>query len=181
MPADEFMRLALYDREHGYYHRADGQIGRAGDFITSVSVGSLFGELLGWEFLRRVESLAATGPWRIVESGAHDGRFAADLLGWLTTRAGEGPSVEYVIVEPSPARVAAVDSTRRREAVAAASPVPAPAVPKATLAGTPAQPTPAPVVSGRVSSERELRPSASSASAPVASTRACSTACQSMG
>ncbi len=72
----------------------------------------------------------------------------------------------------SPARVAAADSTRRREAVAAASPAPAAAVPKAPVAGTPAQPTPAPVVSGRVSSERELRPSASSASAPVASTRA---------
>lgn len=110
------MRLALYGRQHGYYHRADKQIGRAGDFITSVSVGSLFGELLGWEFLRRVENLAATGPWRIVESGAHDGRFAADLLGWLTTRPGEVPPVEYVIVEPSPARAAVQRATLGKRA-----------------------------------------------------------------
>jgi len=34
----------------GYYEKEEDSIGRHGDFYTSVSVGSLFGELLGWQF-----------------------------------------------------------------------------------------------------------------------------------
>ncbi|HEV8208546.1 MAG TPA: hypothetical protein VGP77_00435, partial [Vicinamibacterales bacterium] len=41
-----FMDLALYDPALGYYARAAQRSGRAGDFFTSVDVGSLFGELL---------------------------------------------------------------------------------------------------------------------------------------
>ena len=38
-----FMELALYHPEGGYYQSSKSHIGRAGDFYTSVSVGSLFG------------------------------------------------------------------------------------------------------------------------------------------
>jgi SAM-dependent MidA family methyltransferase len=47
----QFMELALYHPEWGYYEGERNPIGRHGDYYTSVSVGSLFGELLAWQFL----------------------------------------------------------------------------------------------------------------------------------
>jgi SAM-dependent MidA family methyltransferase len=79
----DFMATALYHPELGYYARSARQVGRGGDFFTSVSVGPLFGELLARRFLREWEDSGAPGRWRIIECGAHDGRLAADLLGVL--------------------------------------------------------------------------------------------------
>lgn len=107
LPFARFMELALYHPAHGYYEQPQSRIGRAGDYLTSVSVGSLFGELLAWRFAAWMGGLAgcAATPSRLVEAGAHDGRLAADLLGWLRR---ERPALleelEYVIVEPSPRR-----------------------------------------------------------------------------
>ena len=39
----EFMEIALYHPEHGYYASAQKRSGKAGDFFTSVDVGPLFG------------------------------------------------------------------------------------------------------------------------------------------
>ena len=50
IPFARFMELALYAPGLGYYERAEPVIGRRGDFYTSVSVGSLFGELLAFQF-----------------------------------------------------------------------------------------------------------------------------------
>ena len=49
IPFARFMELALYAPGEGYYETHE-QIGRAGDFITSVSVGNLFGEILAFQF-----------------------------------------------------------------------------------------------------------------------------------
>ena len=106
LPFRRFMELALYHPEHGYYERDAEQIGRAGDFFTSVSVGSLFGELLAFRFAGWLESLARDGgPVQIVEAGAHDGALAADILGWLERQRPElFRTLEYCLVEPSPRR-----------------------------------------------------------------------------
>lgn len=99
------MARALYEPESGYYARPGRLVGRSGDFFTSVSVGSLFGRLLA-------AHLAAwrggkSGPWRILELGAHDGSLARDVLAEL---AGAHPAafaeVEYAIIEPLPALAA---------------------------------------------------------------------------
>ena len=50
LPFARFMELALYHPVHGYYERDATTVGRRGDFFTSVSVGSLFGELLAFQF-----------------------------------------------------------------------------------------------------------------------------------
>ena len=39
----DFMATALYHPALGYYARGTSQVGRGGDFFTSVSVGPLFG------------------------------------------------------------------------------------------------------------------------------------------
>src|ERR1700687_1935966 len=45
-----FMHQALYHPEHGYYSSGRCAIGRKGDYFTNVSVGPLFGDLLGAQF-----------------------------------------------------------------------------------------------------------------------------------
>ena len=99
-----FMELALYHPSHGYYERNLKQTGREGDFYTSVSVGSLYGEMLGMEFARRLGELWP-GNVSLIEAGAHDGQLACDVLSYL----GEYQKhvfrrVEYVIIEPSVSR-----------------------------------------------------------------------------
>src|SRR5690242_17178325 len=44
------MDLALYCPVYGYYEKEMDTLGRRGDYYTSVSVGSLFGELLAFQF-----------------------------------------------------------------------------------------------------------------------------------
>jgi SAM-dependent MidA family methyltransferase len=84
-----FMDLALYDPELGYYARAAGRSGRAGDFFTSVDVGPLFGELLAVQIAELADILEARTPtstFDLVEAGAGSGRLAADVLRALTRR-----------------------------------------------------------------------------------------------
>ena len=131
------MELALYCPIYGFYERQEDTIGRRGHFYTSVSVGSLFGELLGWQFAEwlsdcgvshqgsgprdwdaSIQAAAAEGErLQIVEAGAHDGRLAADILSWLRRRR---PSLfeqlEYWIVEPSSDVQSAVTASSPRSA-----------------------------------------------------------------
>jgi SAM-dependent MidA family methyltransferase len=106
IPFARFMELALYCPETGYYERNQDNVGRRGDFITSVSTGSLFGELLAFQFAEWLqESLISNFKFQIIEAGAHDGKLAADILNWLQTHRLELFSeIEYVIIEPSPRR-----------------------------------------------------------------------------
>src|SRR2546427_1045503 len=82
-----FMELALYCPVFGYYEKERDTTGRRGDFFTSVSVGSLFGELLAFHFAEWLEELRlADCRLQIVETGAHDGRLGKDILKWLQAR-----------------------------------------------------------------------------------------------
>jgi len=95
------MASALYHPGLGYYARGTRQIGRGGDFFTSVSVGPLFGGLLARRFLREWQTLGCPRRWRIIECGAHDGTLAADVhaaLSLLDPLALKG--LEYAIPEP---------------------------------------------------------------------------------
>ena len=85
----EYMDLALYHPVHGYYTRAARRTGRAGDFLTSVDIGPVFGELLArqfaemWHVLRGAESRIPNPEspfFDLVEAAAGDGRLARDIL-----------------------------------------------------------------------------------------------------
>jgi SAM-dependent MidA family methyltransferase len=98
-----FMSAALYDPADGYYARPAGQVGRGGDFFTSVSTGSLFGRLLARHIAAWHRDSGSPDRWRIVECGANDGSLAGDILSAL----GDSPGLEYAIVEPLPLLAAA--------------------------------------------------------------------------
>ncbi len=119
------MELALYCPVYGYYERQEDTVGRRGDFFTSVSVGPLFGELLAFQFCEWLEPILtrclksearptrstasnakgeqdAAEQLQLVEAGAHDGRLAVDILGWLRQwRPALFERLEYWIIEPS--------------------------------------------------------------------------------
>lgn len=125
-----FMELALYHPDFGYYETGRAKVGRHGDFYTSVSVGPLFGELLGFRFAewmvqlsidseKRRSELGSRSPgeqsrnsgsvarraFQIVECGAHDGQLAFDILSWFQKARPElFGALEYWIIEPSPRR-----------------------------------------------------------------------------
>jgi SAM-dependent MidA family methyltransferase len=98
-----FLNLALYDPNHGYYASNSSQVGRDGDFYTSVSVGPLFGQLLARRFIDWWSQNDKPTSWRILEIGAHDGKLAADILQTIASLCPEAwQDLEYAIVEPLP-------------------------------------------------------------------------------
>jgi len=117
-----FMELALYCPNSGYYEREEDIIGGRGDYYTSVSVGSLFGELLAFQFAEWLQeswgaNAACRAPsangkageksqvLRIVEVGAHGGDLTGDILGWFRQhRPSLFQSLDYWIIEPSDRR-----------------------------------------------------------------------------
>ncbi|MEK7953221.1 class I SAM-dependent methyltransferase [Luteolibacter soli] len=95
------MAAALYDPEDGYYARPAGQVGKAGDFITSVSIGPLFGRLLARHIAAWHQNSGSPERWRVLETGANDGSLAADIITGLE-RLSADAGLEYVIIEPLP-------------------------------------------------------------------------------
>ena len=81
----DFMSIALYHPEFGYYTSEKYRTGRQGDFLTSVNVGPLFGNLLChqfnqlWSILRK-HSSNQNRHFDIVEVGASNGQLACDVL-----------------------------------------------------------------------------------------------------
>jgi SAM-dependent MidA family methyltransferase len=104
LPFARFMELALYCPIHGYYETQKDNVGRGGDFITSVSTGALFGQLLAFQFAGwlKNEVRSQKSEVRIIEAGAHDGKLAADILNWLQSHRPElFDRLEYCLIEPS--------------------------------------------------------------------------------
>ncbi|HUR32448.1 MAG TPA: SAM-dependent methyltransferase [Vicinamibacterales bacterium] len=80
MTVAAFMDLALYHPELGYYARAPRSVA-AGDFVTSVDLGPLFGELVATQLAEMAALLGPAGaPFTLVEAGAGDGRLSHAML-----------------------------------------------------------------------------------------------------
>src|SRR6476469_6669822 len=79
----EYMDLALYHPQHGYYATNEVKIGKHGDFFTSPHLGADFGEVLAEQFVQMWEILGKPNLFTIVEMGAGQGILAADILAYL--------------------------------------------------------------------------------------------------
>ncbi len=76
----EFMELALYHPQWGYYSQGRRPPGRSADFFTSVSVGSCFGELLAVYIHQAWQEKGSPESFTLLEQGGHIGTLAADIL-----------------------------------------------------------------------------------------------------
>lgn len=79
----EFMNLALYHPQQGYYATGKVNIGDRGDFFTSPHLGADFGELLARRFANLWETMGRPSPFHLVEMGAGQGLLAVDILRYL--------------------------------------------------------------------------------------------------
>jgi SAM-dependent MidA family methyltransferase len=107
----EFMDLALYHPQGGYYSTKEAVLGPEGDFITAAHLGHDFGELLAVQFTELWDHLGRPDPFALVEMGAGQGQIAADVLGALQNQHPDCfARLTYQIVETSePLRAAQRD------------------------------------------------------------------------
>jgi SAM-dependent MidA family methyltransferase len=102
MSFEDFMAMALYDPEIGYYTTGISDVGgRVGDFATSASLSGALGKAIaGWIRSEMRPLLAKGGPVHLIEVGGGNGALAAAVLkslGWWRRR-----RVRYHLVEISP-------------------------------------------------------------------------------
>jgi SAM-dependent MidA family methyltransferase len=105
IPFDEFMEMALYYPELGYYTRDAALIGRKGDFYTSAHLHRIFGAMLGRQMHEMWQIMGMPEVFHIVEMGAGEGYLAKDMLDYLFSAGcckNFFDSIEYVIIEVSP-------------------------------------------------------------------------------
>jgi SAM-dependent MidA family methyltransferase len=102
------MEAALYDPAAGFFSVSGGAGRAAGDFLTSVEVGSLFGALIARAVDRCWDRLGRPDPFLVVDAGAGRGQLAHDVLRACPRCTG---ALRYVLVERS-ARLRAAQADR---------------------------------------------------------------------
>jgi SAM-dependent MidA family methyltransferase len=80
IPFSEFLRLALYHPEHGYYLTSEPAL----DYKSSPNVHPVFGACLGRQLAEFWRLLGQPRGFTAFEAGAGSGRLAADLLAYLS-------------------------------------------------------------------------------------------------
>ena len=96
-----FMEMALYYPELGYYNSKKDKIGANGDFYTSANLTAAFGAMIG----RQIEEMwlnLEKKPFTIVEYGAGTGLLCNDILDYLQHNIPLYESLSYCIIEKSP-------------------------------------------------------------------------------
>ena len=93
----EFMNLALYHPNLGYYTSPKNKISASGDFITATSQSSIFATTMAQVFEQSIRGLGKHTS--IIEFGAGTGKFAVDSISELQ-RLDSLPH-KYIIVELS--------------------------------------------------------------------------------
>lgn len=79
---EQFMHMALYHPEYGYYTGALPKLGQWGDFITAPELSTLFGKTLANQCYQILTSLLNPA---ILEFGAGTGKLCVDILCHLET------------------------------------------------------------------------------------------------
>jgi SAM-dependent MidA family methyltransferase len=97
---EDYMGVALYHPEGGYYSHTVSDIGRHGDFTTAPVLHPVVGKAVAeWASAHR-HKLNSRRSWHIIEVGGGNGELAASLLRHLSLW--ERFTLHYHIVEVSP-------------------------------------------------------------------------------
>jgi SAM-dependent MidA family methyltransferase len=98
----DFMEMALYYPEKGYYTSAQNKIGKTGDFYTSSNLTPAFGAMIGRQ-LEEMWDLLGRNNFTVVEYGAGTGALCNDILDYLKNNEELYDQLNYCIIEKSPA------------------------------------------------------------------------------
>ena len=108
----DYMATALYDPHHGYYAASTKRVGKAADFITSVSVGRCFGMILARRLHAYWLGSGCATTFHIIEPGAHDGTLCADILMEIKQiDTAFYDAIHYHLIDATPALIQAQQKT----------------------------------------------------------------------
>lgn len=93
----QFMELALYQRNYGYYMNKENIIGETGDFTTAPEISPLFAKCLATQIIKLFKLLDKKN---IIEIGAGTGILALEILKELKKK--DSLPDKYYIIEISP-------------------------------------------------------------------------------
>lgn len=98
----DWMAIALYDAEGGYYCSERQRWGRGGDYRTSPERSVLFAATFARYFAKLYQQLQSPTEWTVIEAGAGAGEFAAGVLNTLRVRSPEVyAATRYIVDEVS--------------------------------------------------------------------------------
>ncbi len=78
----DYMQMALYEPNYGYYVTGAAKMGWEGDYYTSSDVSALFAHCMGRQLVQMWEQLERPSPFIVLEQGAGRGDLARQLLQW---------------------------------------------------------------------------------------------------
>lgn len=98
----DFMEMALYYPQLGYYTRSEDKIGINGDYYTSSNLSAVFGAMIGRQ-LEEMWVISGDETFTIVEYGAGTGLLSHDILNYLKSNKPLYDHLNYCIIEKSAA------------------------------------------------------------------------------
>lgn len=100
MTFSQFMQMALYQPEFGYYQNGLHKFGEKGDFVTAPEISRYFAQSLANSI---ANCFTQNKQYSILELGAGSGILASNLLNYLNQEESQGNCLpeKYLILEPS--------------------------------------------------------------------------------
>jgi SAM-dependent MidA family methyltransferase len=118
IPFADFMELALYHPDYGYYMTGREKVGWEGDYFTSVDLHFLFGACIARQLVQMWTLLGRPQDFSVREYGAGRGLLARDIWCYACDRAPDfARALHYTLVDVVPA--SSELQARRRAALAA--------------------------------------------------------------
>src|SRR5579859_6349052 len=78
----EYMRMALYEPNYGYYVTGPTKMGWEGDYYTSTDISSFFANCMGRQLYQWWEKLGKPADFIVLEQGAGRGDLAQGVEAW---------------------------------------------------------------------------------------------------
>jgi SAM-dependent MidA family methyltransferase len=101
---EQFMDMALYYPDLGYYARADTHIGRKGDYYTSPHLHPIMGAMIARQLIEFWEFMHKPDVFIVIEMGAGMGYLCKDIFDYVyrskTIPDSFRNSLRYIIIEP---------------------------------------------------------------------------------
>src|SRR3990172_9063901 len=102
----EFMDIALYWSDKGYYTSSRTRWGKEGDYLTNVDISPVFGRLLAIQLKEMWDIMGSPRLFTIVEVGAGDGGLSSQISGAIKELFKEFYSaVQFKLVDINPALI----------------------------------------------------------------------------